>query len=240
MTTRFLRALGTLDAIDERLIDEDGLAYHYLTPDGEAAVRGLLVDQVAYVRALVDAHEVSGEPRMLERACALADRIIERFASPDGGVYDRLAGEALGRLALPDRPIVDNALFAEVLLRLGALKNEARYHDAARAILTVFAETYLGAGAFAAPYARGVRRLITPEFIVRIVGEPAPTSLLREAAARLPAALGVVATIPPSEATVYDLPAQPQPAAYPCAGTKCGAPATDAAALRAAYDALTG
>ncbi len=230
------RALKTLDTVHERLIDEDGLAYHYLA-DGRPHVRGLLVDQVAYVRALVDAHEISGQPRMLERARGLAGRVIERFAG-DGGFCDRLPDQALGRLALPDRPIVENSLFADVLLRLAALTNEARYRENAERVLHLYAVTYLGAGPFAAPYVRALRRFISPEFTVRIVGEPAETSGFREAASRLPSALSVVATIPPNDAPRFDLPSQPHPAAYPCAGTVCGAPVQDPAGLRAGYDAL--
>src|SRR5581483_3867628 len=70
------QACATLDAVHDRLSDPDGLVYHYVVPGGTPQVRGLLTDQAAYLRALVDAHEISGEPRFLERARTLADRIL--------------------------------------------------------------------------------------------------------------------------------------------------------------------
>ena len=69
---------------------QTGSSYHVLQPGGAPEVRGLLTDQVAYVRALLDAHETAGEARFLERAHALCDAVIEHFAAEDGGFYDRL------------------------------------------------------------------------------------------------------------------------------------------------------
>ena len=73
----------------ENLRDERGLLYHYVVPGGSPEVRGLLTDQAAYLRALIDAHETSGEPRFLERALALADAVLVDFSAEDGGFFDR-------------------------------------------------------------------------------------------------------------------------------------------------------
>jgi uncharacterized protein YyaL (SSP411 family) len=234
-------ALQTLDNVHDRLLAEDGLLYHVLVPDRAPEVRGLFSDQAAYIRALLDAHEISGEDRFVQRAAALADNVIERFAAEGGGFYDRLPErEALGRLALQDRPIVDNGLMAETLLRLAALKNLSAYRERAESILRLYHRTSEGAGPFAATYARTLRRYLEQEVIVRIVGDPAQTDGFREAARRLPTAFVTIHTISPQAAARFDLPAQPQPAAYVCAGKACGAPVTDPADVRAAYDALRG
>jgi uncharacterized protein YyaL (SSP411 family) len=232
-------ASQTLDAVHERLLDSDGLAHHFITPGGEPQVRGLLTDQVAYARALLDAHETCGEARFLERARALVGRILERFEAADGGFYDHLPVEAeLGRLEIADRPIVDNAILAETQLRLNALTGDARFREVAERALAVYARTYASAGSFAAAYGRALQRLIAPVASVRIVGDPAATDAFREAAARLPSPLVAVRTVAPAEAEGLDLPAQPQPAAYVCAGTSCGPAVSDAAGLRAAFDQL--
>ena len=98
--------------------------------DGTPEVRDLFTDQVAYLRALLDAHEISGEPRFIARAQALAAATSARFAAPDGGFFDRAGdGEALGDLIYPDRPIVDNGLFADALLRLSALTSTESYRQ---------------------------------------------------------------------------------------------------------------
>ncbi len=154
-------AQTTLDNVHDRLVDSDGLAYHVLQPGGGPEVRGLLTDQVAYARALLDAHETTGEARFLDRAHSLCDTVIEHFAAEDGGFYDRLpTRDAVGRLALTDRPIGDNGTFAEVLLRLAALTESPGYRDRAASTLAVYARTSASAGPFAATYARALRRYL--------------------------------------------------------------------------------
>lgn len=233
------RACASLDAVHERLLDDDGLAYHFVVPGQAPQVRGLLTDQAAYLRALVDAHEISGEPRFLDRARDLAVRIAEKFEAGDGGFYDHIALEPkVGRLDVADRPIGDNGLMAESLLRLHGLTGEERWRAGAERVLTLFARTYAAAGAFAATYGRALRRFLSPEVSIRIVGTPQATEAFREAAFRLPAPAATIVTIPPAQAAAAGLPAEPAPAAYVCAGTACGPPATDAAGMRAAFDGL--
>ncbi|MBV8584514.1 MAG: thioredoxin domain-containing protein [Candidatus Eremiobacteraeota bacterium] len=231
-------ALQTLDYVHEHLLDGEGLTHHFVEPGGPPQVRGLLADQVAYARALLDAHEVAGEARFLDRARLLADRTIERFSAEDGGFFDRVPGDdAHGNLEIADRPIGDNGTFAECLLRLAALAGEQRYRDAAERTLALFARTYAAAGPFAAPYARALRRYLAPELTVRIVGQPAATGGFREAAFRLPNPLVTIRT---GDSTALGLPADPAPAAYVCAGATCAAPAAEPAAIRSAYDAVAG
>jgi hypothetical protein len=232
-------AVRALDNVAVLLSAGDGLLYHALPPGGEPQVRGLLADHVAYVRALLDAHEVSGEARFLHRARATADAVIARFQAPDGGYHDRLASDdAFGRLALADRPIVDNGLFADSLLRLAELTGEARYRERAEATLRIYAHGVQGAGPFAATYARALRRYLSPPLSVRIVGAAAATDEFRETALRLPTPNVTIRTLAPAEAPQLGMPAD-EGVAYVCVAGACGAPVRDPAALRAAYDALT-
>ncbi|MFY9664579.1 MAG: DUF255 domain-containing protein [Candidatus Cybelea sp.] len=231
-------ALQSLDNVAERLVGGDGLLFHVLAPGDAPTVSGLFSDQVAYARALLDAHEISGETRFLSRAQSLVDAVITNFESPEGGFYDRLrGGEAFGRLAVADRPIVDNSLFAEVLLRLSGLTGDPRYRERAESVLRVYSQSTRGAGAFAATYARALRRYLCPELSVRIVGDPAATDAFREAALRLPTPFAAIRTLSTGAAAELEMPAE-QPAAYVCVTGACGAPVRDAGGLRAAYDAL--
>ncbi|MDE2483360.1 MAG: thioredoxin domain-containing protein [bacterium] len=221
-------AATALDALHERMRDDDGLLYHVAAPGEAPRVRGLLADQSAYLRALLDLHEVTGAPRFLERARTHADLLIARFGATDGGFYDRADLEAsIGRLELPDRPIIENGIVAESLLRLGAMTGDTRYHGEAERTLLLYARTHGSAGSFAATYARALRRYLLPTLSVRVTGAPERTEAFREAARRLPDPF----------TTVY-ADAAGNPAAYLCLGTLCAAPVTDAAELRAAYDAL--
>lgn len=231
-------ALQTLDNVHARLVGNDGLLLHVLVPGGVPDVRGLLTDQVAYVRALLDAHEISGEKRFLARARTTADAAIARFEAPSGGFYDRLPDDAFGRLALADRPIVDNCTFADALLRLAALTSATGYREHARKALRLYLDASEGAGPFAATYARALQRYLTREWVVRIVGQPDATDEFREAAMRLPTPFASVRTLAPDESSTFDLPAEPNPAAYICGNGVCSAPAHEPGALRAAYDAL--
>jgi hypothetical protein len=232
------RACLTLDRVHERLTDADGLAYHYIVPGGSPQVRGLLTDQAAYLRALLDAHEASGEVRFRERAVALEAAIARAFEAKDGGFYDRAPEDsALGRLDVPDRPIGDNGLMAESLLRLAAMTGDAAYRERAERVLTLYAKTFAAAGSFGAAYARALRRYLAPEVTVKVVGSAAAGGAFREAAKRLPGGLTTVASFAPGEG---GLPSQPAPAAYVCRGTACAAPVTSAAEIRAAYDGVAG
>jgi uncharacterized protein len=203
-------SLQTLDAMHERLRDEDGLLYHVLAPDEAPRIRGLLSDQVAYVRALLDAYESSGEPRTLERAQTHADRVIAAFGAPDGGFYDRADRETLGRLEIPDRPIPDNGVMAENLLRLSALLHEPRYREVAERTLQLYAKTFARAGSFASTYARALARYLAPEVTVRITGRLEAGAPLRRAARQLPGPFVGVESDPTGTT-----------AAYLCEGTIC-------------------
>ena len=223
---------AALDALHERMRDDDGLLYHFIenAPDAQPQVRGLLADQAAYLRALLDAHEYAGSARFLERARALVKPLRERFGAADGGFYDHAAmEEGLGNLPIRDRPLPDNALLAECFLRLHAIDSNDEYRTIAEDTLRVYAKTFERAGLFAAPFARALRRYLSPLAYVNIVGAAADTAELREAAHALPDPLLVVHTIEQSDGT---------PAAYLCRGTVCAAPAHTTAELREAYEAL--
>ncbi len=233
---------ATLDALHDQMRDGDGLLHHFLEPHGAPAVRGLLTDQAAYFAALLDAHEYGGHERFLARARALADALERRFGAPDGGFYDHAEMEdPLGNLAIRDRPLPDNALLAECFLRLSVLDEEPRYRETAQRTLGLYATTYERAGTFAAPYARAVRRALTPATCVVLVGSAEQTSGLREAARSLPASIVCTRTIETSERSALaqrGFDPGVHPAAYVCRGQTCAAPVRDAAELRAAYDTL--
>ncbi len=218
-----------LDTLHERLRDPDGLLLHVLAPGQAPRVGGLLGDQAAYLRALLDAYEASGHSRFLDRAVAHADAVIAAFGAPDGGFYDRLAGEAIGRLDRTDRPLPDNGLMAESLLRLATLTHDARYRDIAERTLVLYAKTFERARSFAATYARALARYLAPETSIRVAGPPAATSELRTAARRLPTPFGAIASDDP----------QGPAAAFVCVGTVCAAPVHQPEALAGAYAALT-
>ena len=236
---------ATLDALHERMRDNDGLLYHYVEHHAQAVpqVRGLLTDQAAYLRALLDAHEYGGQPRFLARARDVAAAIERRFAAEDGGFYDHASiEENLGNLFMRDRPMPDNASLAESFLRLWVFDDEPHYRLTAQRTLQLYAKTYERSGMFAAPYARALRRFLATPSSVILVGSDAETADLREAAHNLPEALLVVSTIDPQDREALakrGFDPKLHPVAYVCREEACAAPALNAGDLRGAYEALT-
>jgi uncharacterized protein YyaL (SSP411 family) len=225
-----LEATAALDGLHDRMRDDDGFLFHVYDPrDGARRVRGLLADHVAYLRALLDVHETTGETRFLVRAREIAPAIVARFGAEDGGFYDhaRLEG-AIGRLDIPDRPIVENAILAESLLRLAAMTDDAALIETAAATLALYAATFARAGSFAATYGRALRRYLTPAVTVRLSGGPAATAGLRAATRRLPDPFAVA----------YSDGEGSQTSAYLCRGNACAPPVTSPGDLRAAYESL--
>ncbi len=236
--------IAALDSLDARMRDRDGLLYHYLEPGGSPQVAGLLTDQAAYLRALLDAHEYTGHSRFLQRAHDVAGTIAEKFSSPEGGFYDHAnAAEALGNVSILDRPLADNGSVADSLLRLAAITNEPRYRETAERALLVFARTYGKAGSFAAAYVRALRRYLSVSCTVRLVGTIAELSEFRDASLNLPDPLRVLHTIDPQDRDTLSrlgYSARKTPVAYVCAGTTCAAPVFSPAEIRSAYESIIG
>ena len=225
----------------ERLVDADGLLYHVLAPGGEPQVRGLLTDHVAYLRALLDAHEVSGEQRFLERApSARTNDDRELSKRPMAAFTTGL--RAANPSATSRIPIVRSwrtVCWPTRSCDWMRSPRDSAHRDRVKQTLAIYAGTATNAGSFAATFARALRRYLSPEVVVRIVGdrEQRPTSFGKSRCGCRHRLLRF-GTFSPQEAAAQALPAEPHPAAYVCVGTVCGAPVTQASELRAAYDAL--
>ena len=142
-----------------------GVAHYF---DGASHVRGLLVDQVAAIGALLDAFHVSGgEPyRMMAQELAL---IIVRdlHDGADGGFFDRtIAEDDCGLLRQRRKPFLVNADAARALARVSTLEARPGFPDPAafaahaQSALRCAARQLDGQGPLAAHYALAARLLI--------------------------------------------------------------------------------
>ncbi|MQA25097.1 MAG: DUF255 domain-containing protein [Micromonosporaceae bacterium] len=107
---------------------------------GEPA--GVLEDYGCVAEAFCAMHQATGEGAWLERAGALADAALERFAAPDGGFFDT-ADDAERLVSRPADP-TDNATpsgltaLAMGLISYSALAGSTRHREAAeQALATV-------------------------------------------------------------------------------------------------------
>jgi len=221
-------ARAAVDALCSEMLDSDGLAMHFRAPGGSPQISGLLTDQVALLDALLNLHAATGLSDYLDRAGTLADTTIARLRRDDGAFADNDDAQALGNLRVPHAPLDENAKLADALLRLAAILHEERYTKVARGILESFGGKWQRAGSFAAPYGAAVLRLLSEPLTIAIAGAPERSQKLRDAALRLPDPLAVVHTTPSGDA----------PLATICSGTRCAAPATNAATLQESWDAL--
>ncbi|MBN2203738.1 MAG: thioredoxin domain-containing protein [Thermoleophilia bacterium] len=226
----------------------DGALVHYLTPEGEqGATGGLLGDQAAVATALLDAYEVTGRDDWLGRAEALAAWVGERLGAPDGRLLDREPDPgAGGLLARPLPSLGDDAVMADVLLRLESYTGEPGYRQRALALLAAWAPHVAGSGVGAAPYAAAVlRALERPDHLV-VVGRDGDgaADALHTAALTAPRPLRTVQRLDPERdaerLAAHGLPAgvdgagptRTAAAVYVCRGTSCLAPAHSPDELR--------
>jgi hypothetical protein len=226
-------ALRALDRLWSTAEDDEGAMRH------RAGLHSppLLDDQVQAASAAIAAYEFTGERRWLDRARALADLVLRRFADPQGGFRDSAAASGaglLGQLALPiqDAPTpAPNAVAALVFLRLAAILEDQRFEEAGERTLAAFAGA-ADPGLFAATWLRGVDFLLTKACRVVV----ADTTNSR------PLARTVLATYRPRRVLVHSasspVPGRPAPVALVCAGTACAAPVGDPAALRATLESF--
>jgi len=255
MASAYLEASWTLDRLEladiaVKALDfawnecrEDGRGM-YRFHDGRPQVLGLLGDHAHMARALLDAHEVSGDSTYLERAMELARFMVDRFADKDdGGFYDVWdESEDVGRLRDRQKSIQDNTVCAEVFMRLGHLTRDEEYTRIAQATLEAFVSAYPHMGYFAAGYARQVDTYLNPPAEINIVGDVDSAHGLQRAALALDVPSRIVQVLEPARdgarLEALSLPPEPVGVAYACAGMMCSAPVSDPAQLLEALRAM--
>ena len=237
------RAHEAMGAIARRLWDTQTKSLHHFDAAEGTKVVDLLGDVASDLAASLDAYETGFHPGALggakRMAITLRDRLEDRVA---GGFFDapEADGEP-GRLARRERPIEENALAAEGLLRLAALTGEDEWRELALRALRGFVGEYRQWGQFAASYANAVARALAEPLVVTVVGpaeETLASTLWRRARATTDPARSLHRLVAGrDEETIKRLgfPVD-RIAAYVCIGTVCSAPIADEASLERALD----
>jgi hypothetical protein len=200
--------------------------------------------------ALLDAYEAAGRAQDFQRAQGLARWMVEHLSDEGDGFFDTPRGhETVGRLASRQKPVKENAVAAEVFIRLARLTHDPAYEEVARRTLLQFENIVEAQGYFAAGYAIAVDRFLNSGADVKIVADAAGdgAGVLRAAALALLVPDRTIRVLDATDGGALEaesLPPKPAPAAYVCYGTLCSAPVTSPSDLieivdrtRQAYEA---
>ena len=136
----------------------EGVA-HYV--DRAPQVRGLLVDQVAAINALLDAETVAGGEPYSMMAEELAHFVLRTmWDDASDGFFDRAdGGEEVGLLRVRRKPFVLNADAARAFARVGRISDDTAFRDRADAALRGIAPAARAQGPLAAHYVMAMREL---------------------------------------------------------------------------------
>ncbi len=162
--------------IDRHLVREDGGLFGTYRA-GKAHLAAYLEDYAYLADALVDLYEASGDRAHLDRALALAERMLADFSSDEGAALCQTARDH-ERLLVRARDGADgaipnaNAKAAQALARLGAHLGRPELVERARAALEAHGELVAKhPRAFASTLAAWLR-VAEPPVEVAIVGDP--------------------------------------------------------------------
>jgi uncharacterized protein YyaL (SSP411 family) len=231
------RGLEVLRTIATNMWDpKEGLA-HFDRGEGPR-VRDLLGDLAAVLTAQLDAYETGAHPIGIVGAQRVATRIRERLEDAEsGGFFDAPERREPGRVAMREKPIEENAMAADALMRLAALTGDEQWRETAVRALRSFVGTYRAWGQFASSYANTIARALTEPLAITVVGptDDATAKALWDAARSVDDPARSIQRIVPNEdgARLAQLgfPGD-RTAAYVCIGTTCSAPLTDEGSLR--------
>ena len=240
---RFREAAGSgLYFLLANMRKDDRLRRSY--KDGMARIDAFLEDYAAVGNAILSVYEATLEPRWLDEAAWIAERVIDLFWDDSDGIFHDAPrdGETLSVRA---RDLMDNAtpsgnsLAVELLIRSAHMFGEERHRDIAHRVL----EREAGLMArFPAAFGRllGVlEQTVADPVEIAIVGarEDPRTQELLDAALRPYLPNRTIAGVAPGEDLSHTLPVLEgrnrgtEPAAYVCERYACKAPVSDAVAL---------
>jgi len=238
------RAHEAMAAIARRLWDTQTKSLQHFDATDGAKVVDLLADVGTDLAASLDAYETGLHPGALSGAKRMAITLRDRLEDrEDGGFFDapESRGPQPGRLGRRERPIEENALAADGLLRLAALSGDDEWRELALRALRGFVGEYRQWGQFAASYANAVARALAEPLVITVVGPADDTvaaALWQRARATTDPARSLHRLEPDRDAEELARLGFPtnRVAAYVCIGTLCSAPIADEGSLGRALD----
>ena len=133
----------------------------------------LLSDWASFLNALMDAHNWDIPNRgSLEIAVEVAEILIDLFYDQEnGGFFDIVNDDqAVGYLKLREKPLPENLIVIEGMLKLYNATSNDRYHTIMNNTLKAYISTYGDYGEYAAAYGLLQERFLSPEVEITIEG----------------------------------------------------------------------
>jgi uncharacterized protein YyaL (SSP411 family) len=230
-------ALKTLDMLYVTRYRKGAGIAHYFA-HGKPQQSGLLVDQVAFARALIEAYVVTADRSYLQKAeMIVADMHALLEDKTAGGFFDMAFDpDAKGMLLRPEKPTIENARAAMLLSELYYFTENAMYKNGAERTLQYLLGTR-------SPYppalgALAVDRYLNYPLHIVVVGEKKEqtTQRLWHESLRVYAPGKTVMLLDPStdELAIGEVtfPKLSQPAAYVCTDLLCSKPIEKPGELR--------
>ena len=235
------------DFVLKRMTTADGGLFHRYR-DGEAGIAGHADDYAFLVDGLLELYRTTFDPRWLEKAIELQERMIADFWDSEGGGFFLSGAEATGELPVRPRELFDgatpsaNSVALTNLLTLARLTGEASWETRADALIRAFAGVLERQPSAFAHFLMGADWVLHPTREIVLDG-PADAPETREMIdvvhrAFLPEAAVLLRTPETAEALarlapfVAGLPGTENgAAAYLCSGFACEQPVTDPAIL---------
>ncbi|MFQ5761792.1 MAG: thioredoxin domain-containing protein [Candidatus Bathyarchaeia archaeon] len=213
---------------------------HYLS-DGGPRQPSLLMDQVHAASSLIDACQATAEDNYLLKAKTLMDFALKRLYDHSAdGFFDRVeATEDWGALKQRIKPLDQNSAAAEALVKLHELTGEEEYLRKAEATIAAFQSVYSDYGIMSAGYASAADKLLNLPLKIVIIGNKSDGETEKMLSACFttyhPRKLIELLDAKQHAEKIAKLGYAPQelPTAYPCIGTVCLEPLSEASKLRA-------
>jgi uncharacterized protein YyaL (SSP411 family) len=145
---------------------------------GRASLAAYLDDYTTLANSLVSLYEASFDPRWIDWAFELMERVLSDFADPSGGAFFYTADDHEPLIARTkdsqDGSVPSgNAMAAQALIRLGHLGQRQDYREAAHAVLESAAGLMRQAPSAAGQMLLAVDLFLGPFYEVAIVADPA-------------------------------------------------------------------
>ena len=141
----------------------------------------LLCDWASLLNVLMDSHNWDNpNQKSLAMAVEVAVTLVSVFYDKaNGGFFDTAEDEnAVGYLKLREKPLPDNLLAIEGLLKLYNATLDSAYHEIVNDSLSAFTKTYGDYGEYAASYGLLQERFLNPQVEITVEGRPLDKSTL--------------------------------------------------------------